>query len=84
MFEPLHPWATTGCANQTRNERLDFLVKLAKCEFEERYDASMSWKVYQKKFHVNNNDMLDQRGSDSIYFLYYLFTVKAVKHKIGF
>ena len=63
MFEPLHPWAATGCSKLTQNERMKFLSKILSCEFENRYNTSIPWNKYEQQNNLSLPDTLNQKGA---------------------
>ena len=66
QFEPLHPWSGNGCSSITKKQRLDFLSKVANCEFEDRYNTSIPWSSYMESNKPSLHKILDTRGTQEL------------------
>lgn len=63
MFEPLHPWSKTGCAESTKVERVKFVTEMLSCNFTDRYNTSSPTE--RKQMANLTMQLLDERGSSA-------------------
>ena len=63
MFEPLHPYAESGCDARSADARQVQIEKYLSCNFTNLIDKDHTWRWMQKTMNLTHNQEIDLHGN---------------------